>query len=68
MITRVWGAAVGLAGLIGAAIDARGRVRGRYWAWRFRTAYGAARTPSRSRVLADALAYGRWRVRMRRHR
>lgn len=66
MIAGVWGAAVGLAGLIGAAIDARGRVRGRYWSWRYRTAYGAG-DPPRSRVLADAIAYGRWRVRMRRH-
>jgi len=58
----------GVLGLARVAIAARGRLRGRYWAWRLQTAYGTARPPNQGRMLADALAYGRWSLRMRRHR
>jgi hypothetical protein len=44
------------------------RLRGRYWRWRFETAFGTdpARMPARSARLRRILEYGRWLHRMQR--
>lgn len=59
---------LGVLGLAIAAVETRGRLRGRYWSWRLQTAYGKARPPTRGRQITDALEYGRWRLRMGRYR
>lgn len=44
------------------------KLRGRYWRWRFETAFGSdpARYPSRAERFRAILDYGRWVHRMRR--
>ncbi len=52
------------------AAGSRFRVRGRYWRWRYETAFGgdpAARPPRWRRALA-LIEYGRWVYRMKRGR
>jgi hypothetical protein len=49
------------------AVRSRFRLRGRYWRWRYETAFGGdakARAPRRQRVRA-VLDYGRWVYRMK---
>lgn len=50
------------------AARSRFRLRGRYWRWRYETAFGsdpAVRPPRRQRLRA-VLEYGRWVYRMKR--
>jgi hypothetical protein len=50
------------------AVVTRGRLRGRYWHWRFETAFGtdATRMPSRWRRMQAMLRFGHWVGQMRR--
>jgi hypothetical protein len=46
------------------------RLRGRYWTWRFETAFGTDpdRHPSRMEAIRLAIHYAAWTTRMRRMR
>lgn len=52
------------------AVKTRGRLRGRYWMWRYETAFGTdeARMPPRRGRFRAILDYGRWVYRTKRGR
>ena len=60
----------GLWELLRLAFKTRFRLRGKYWRWRFETAFGndPSRMPPRRERLRAMLEYGRWVYRMRRVR
>jgi len=58
----------GLYELLRLAVITRFRFRGRYWRWRFETAFGRGLPRSKRELLRRTLDYGRWAHRMRRGR
>ena len=52
------------------ALKTRCRLRGKYWRWRYETAFGSdpAKMPGRRERWRAMLDYGRWLHRMRRFR
>lgn len=52
--------------LLRLAAITRFRFRGRYWRWRFETAFGRGLPASRGELIRRVLSYGRWMHRMRR--
>jgi hypothetical protein len=47
------------------AVISRFRLRGKYWSWRWHTAFGRG-TPPRGQLLMGLLRYAHWAGRMRR--
>jgi hypothetical protein len=42
------------------------RLRGKYWTWRWQTAWGSGEQPSSKQKWAAALEYARWVAKMKR--
>jgi len=69
-MTRILETIGGVWQLLLLALKTSCRLRGKYWRWRYETAFGSdpARLPSRSARLGAMLDYGRWVHRMKRRR
>lgn len=55
---------LGLYELLRMGVVTRFRFRGRYWRWRYETAFGRG-APSRVAMIRAAIRYGAWAHRMR---
>lgn len=66
MIRWLRDAAGGVYELARLAVITRFRFRGKYWQWRYETAFGRGRPKSRREMCKRLFDYARWMRRMRR--
>ncbi|MEL7473120.1 MAG: hypothetical protein AAGK04_07370 [Planctomycetota bacterium] len=67
MARGAWDTLVGLVAIGWAIARSRGGPRGRYWTWRWQTAFGRG-APPRGELVRGLLHYARWIAAMRRLR